>query len=174
MTTLRRNELTPEEYPNFYHTYVSCVPAELTLDDALTNSYRRLTDYFADLPPTKHDYAYALGKWTVAQALQHIVDTERVFAYRALRIGRGDTTPLPGFDQELFASSAPQCPAVGDLLTEFEWLRQSTRALFASFDAEALGRTGTASGGSVSTRALGFILSGHIYHHVRIYRGLYV
>ena len=124
-------------------------------------------DGLAGLRPSLTDHAYAPGKWTLGQSLQHVIDTERVFAARALRIARGDTAPLPGFDQDAFAATTSGRPLEA-LAGEFACVRASTVFLFRSFSADALGRVGTSSGGPLSARAAGWIIAGHERHHVAL------
>lgn len=119
------------------------------------------------LDPALAGHTYAPGKWTLAQSVQHVIDTERLFAGRALRIARGDQTPLPGFDQDAFAATTASRP-LADLADELDRVRATTLDLFASLSPEALARIGTASGGPLSTRAAGWIIAGHDRHHVGV------
>ena len=114
-------------------------------------------------------HAYAPGKWTAGGVLQHIVDTERIFAYRALRIARGDRTPLPGFDENDFAAAAARAlrPA-DDLLREFAAVRAASCALFAGLDRPALLARGSCSGIEIGAAALGFAIVGHCRHHLAV------
>jgi hypothetical protein len=113
--------------------------------------------------------AYAPGKWTVADILQHLVDTERVFAYRALRFARGDRTPLPGFDENRFAEAAGRDPRpFDDLVAELRLVRSSTIALFQGLGREALLARGTCSGIEIAVASLGFAIVGHHRHHVAV------
>jgi hypothetical protein len=119
-------------------------------------------------------HAYAPGKWSVASVLQHLIDTERVFHYRAFRIGRGDTTPLPGFDQDLFAQhDGAAAKSLADLLHEFATTRQASLAIFAAFDPTALLRGGTCSNIAISAGSLGFAIVGHQVHHVAVLKTRY-
>ncbi len=170
---IKVTDLLSEEYAPFYATYVNAVPPELPLSGAFDDSLARLLNWLGALPAARHHYAYGPGKWTVAQALQHIIDTERIFAYRALRIGRGDKTPLPGFDQDAYAKTAGGKPAFDPMLDELRAVRTGTKALFASLSPKALLEIGTASGAPMSTRAMGFIIAGHMYHHIAVYAERY-
>jgi hypothetical protein len=120
--------------------------------------------------------AYAPGKWTVNAVVQHVVDTERIFAYRALRFARRDATALPGFDENAYAAAAPGGRSFAELCAEFRAVRAATCALFASFDVAALTWVGNANGTPVSAGSLGFAIVGHQVHHVGVlverYRGL--
>lgn len=128
-----------------------------------------------EISDKKLGFAYAEGKWTLAEAIVHIIDTERIFQYRSLRIARNDKTPLPGFDQDDYV---PQSNASGrsttSLIEEYKAVRDATITLFSSFDEEAMLRIGIASDSKMSTRALGFIISGHQAHHVKIIKERYL
>ena len=173
MTTTR--DLAADEVPVFYRRYVDLVPAGLGLDAALEQSAERLRDYLSTVPAARADYAYAAGKWTIKECLQHLTDSERIFAARALRIGRGDATPLPGFDQDAYAATYAGLPhrTLTDLAAEFTTVRRATRELFAGLPAPAWAHRGTASDQSVTARAIGFITAGHCYHHLKLYRERY-
>jgi hypothetical protein len=168
-------DLRPEEYAPFYANYVRQVPADFGPAMALEHSGRQLTDLLRGLDPADHDYAYAPGKWTVRQALQHISDTERIFAYRILRLGRHDPTPLAGFDQDKFAERArvDQRP-FAEMIREFVGLRQGTVDLVRSLTENDLCFRGSASGADITTRAMAYITAGHVYHHCAVYRANYV
>jgi hypothetical protein len=112
---------------------------------------------------------YAPGKWTVNGVLQHIIDTERIFAYRALRFARGDQTRLPGFDENAYArAAAPDQRAFDDLIAELRLVRATTGALFAGFGGQALHARGVCSDIEITVASLGFAIVGHHRHHVRI------
>ncbi|NNL82280.1 MAG: DinB family protein, partial [Winogradskyella sp.] len=113
--------------------------------------------------------------WTIKDILLHLIDTERVFSYRALRIARGDSTPLPGFDQDLYVENAlARNRTMTSLIEEYKSLRQSTLTLFKTFTPEMLISTGTASDSAISVRAIGYILSGHENHHKIIIEDRYL
>jgi len=170
---MRPQDLRPDEYAAFYAGYIGKVP-DITIRSALDESLASLLDYLTHVPDDRVDYAYAPGKWTIKQSLQHILDTERIFAYRALRIARQDTTPLPGFDQDDYAASAEVSKrSFREMIEEFRLLRQTNILLFKSFTDESLQRMGTMSGGSASVRGIGFIMCGHVFHHAQLYREKY-
>jgi len=169
----RITDISPEEYDPYFGKYINNV-GELSLRTALDESAAELLEYLNHLDESRMDFAYAPGKWTIAQSLQHIIDTERIFSYRALRIARGDKTPLPGYEQDDFAGVATVSGRrFQDMIEEFRVVRQASIALFKSFTDEDVLRTGTMSGGGVSVRALGFMISGHVYHHAKLYREKY-
>lgn len=161
------------EYAPFYHTYVRLIPGDpLAALRAQPQELRRL---LAGLSDGQALLRYAPGKWSIKESLVHMLDTERIFAYRALRIARGDTTPLPGFEQDNYvpASGADARP-LADILREYDTVRAASLSLLESFTAEALGRQGTASGQPVSVRALAYILAGHEAHHLHILQQRYL
>jgi uncharacterized protein (TIGR03083 family) len=117
---------------------------------------------------------YAAGKWSVKEVVGHLADTERIMAYRALRIARADETPLPGFDENAYVPPAKfDGRPLADLVAELRTTRAATLALFRSFDGDAWRRRGTASGKPVSVRALGYMIPGHERHHVEILQTRY-
>ena len=118
---------------------------------------------------------YDTGKWSIREIVGHLIDTERVFAYRALRFARNDRTPLPGFEQDDYVASAhfDTRPWAG-LIAELEALRQSNIHMFRGFDVEAWRRTGVASGNPISVRALAYLIAGHERHHMRELREKYL
>jgi hypothetical protein len=120
-------------------------------------------------------HAYAPGKWTLGESLVHVADTERVFAYRALRVARGDRTPLPGFDQDAWVpESRVDRRTVGDLLEELDAVRVATLSLVRSLDDVALMQIGTASNNPVSCRALMWMIAGHAAHHLTLTEARYL
>jgi uncharacterized damage-inducible protein DinB len=160
--------------PEFYHQYIN-----QTESDDLADVFKRQTRSFEklmnDIPKSKRKYRYAEGKWTIKEVLQHIIDAERVFAYRALCFARKDATPLPSFDENIYAANAKtENRKWKDLVNEFRAVRQSTELLFSSFDEEQLETNGTASGKSVYVLGIGFIIAGHANHHMNIIKERYL
>ena len=166
--------LAPSEFGNFYSRYLSLVPAELDLCTALQQSADLLTAYLKRVPQHRVHRAYAPGKWTLAQALQHIIDTDRIFTYRALCLARGETTPLPGFNQDDYAARAVVADRdLPGMIEEFSQLRSSVVMMYGAFEPAQLLGAGTVSGYPMSCRAMGFIIAGHTYHHDKIFRERY-
>ncbi len=160
----------PSEYAPAYAGYVAAVPAGPLLD-TLRAQPEALARLLGGAAP---DAAYAPGKWTVHQLLRHLVDTERVFAYRALRFARGDASPLPGFDENAWAEAADVSGrTLDETLAEFRAVRASTVALFAGFPADVWDRSGTASGNRMTTRGAAFVVAGHAAHHMAILQDRY-
>jgi hypothetical protein len=167
--------IQPGEYAPYQEAYLKLVSDEWTLTEELEVSLAKFIDFVRDIPMDKFEYRYAEGKWDLKDIIQHVIDSERIFAYRALRIGRGDTAPLPGFEENDYAMAAQAGRRhLQELLTELSLVRHSTINLFKSFRDEDLGKTGTASGYTVSARALGFLIIGHQNHHIKIFNERYL
>jgi len=155
----------PDEYREFYHTYVS----KVSDGDILDTLERQIVDSVGLLErvaPDREAFAYQPGKWTIRESVGHVIDAERVFAQRALWFARGAPAPLPGFDQDEWVpasgASGRRLPA---LLAEWRAVRASTLHLFAGLTPESWGHSGVASGGSFSVRSLAWIIAGHEAHH---------
>jgi hypothetical protein len=160
--------------PEFYHNYIKHVPED-DLTAAFENQTQVFLDFLQHIPPDKIDFAYAEGKWTIRELLQHVIDAERIFAYRALRFARKDPTPLPGFDENLFAKNAKANKRKwSDLIEEFNTVRKSTEWLFSSFDEEQLEASGVSNNASNYVLAFGFISIGHSLHHKKIIKERYL
>jgi hypothetical protein len=153
------------EYDAYFETYVRLVPTG-DLFTILQKQLDETTALLALVPEDKIDYRYASGKWSLKEVVGHMIDTERIMSYRALRIGHGDTTPLPGFDQDLYVANAGlQQVSFESLINEFSLVRQTTIQLFKRLPAEAFTRKGSANQKEVTTRALSYIIIGHAMHH---------
>ena len=160
--------------PEWYHKYIIKTEGD-DLVGLLEEQLSSFSSFMASLPSDRHDHRYAEAKWTLKDLFQHMLDGERIFAYRALRFARKDTTPLPGFEENDYAISAKAYRRKWiDMLEEFQLVRRSNIILFRSFDEVELEREGIASGNSIYVRAIGFILVGHINHHVGIIRDRYL
>lgn len=165
----------PSEYaPNVTH-YIGLVPEEDILH-ALRDGVDEIAAFAASWDAVRaRTWRYAPGKWTLCEVLGHLCDTERVFSYRALRIARGDQTPLAAFDENLFAANAPYAEAdPAGLIEELRLLRATTLTLYERLEPEAWLRTGTSSGHHpYSVRAFAYLTAGHERHHLRILRERY-
>ena len=158
----------------FYQYYIS-LTTETEALQALHNQHTEIEGLFSDVSPALLQHAYAPGKWTLAQLLQHVMDTERIFSCRALWFARGSNDPFPGFDENAFAANAPATHRSHTALRqEFICLRASTLHLFESFTASDWQRGGIASGSFVTVNALAFIIAGHFRHHLKIIRERYL
>ncbi len=159
--------------PEFYHRYVNLV-AEENVREAFSNHTMIFLEFLSSIPEVKFDYRYAPGKWSVREVLQHIVDAERVFSYRALVFARKDTTSLPGFDENEYAdNSFASSRDWNDLVEEFTHLRRASEKMFASFNEEQLNATGTANNNVISVKAIGYVVLGHAMHHMNVIREKY-
>lgn len=171
---MKASELRPGEYASFYQAYVALVPPEITLPSALDESAALLVELLTAVPEEKENYAYAQGKWTIKESLQHLLDSERIFAYRVLRLARRDATPLPGFEQNGYVAAADLHKRdFRRMIEEFRNLRKGTIALFETVSEREADFTGTVSEEPMSCRAMGFIICGHTYHHVQLFRERY-
>ncbi|MRG45952.1 DUF664 domain-containing protein [Chitinophaga sp. SYP-B3965] len=162
-----------QEYGKYYHGYISLVPEdELSL--AFDNQTAATLQFLEGIPESKLNYAYAPGKWTVKQVLQHLTDAERIFVYRALRFARKDSTPLASFEENDYAEVARVDHLHWkDMLEEFRLLRNSSAHFFRVLNEEELSRSGKASGVDITVRSLGFITVGHAMHHQNVLKERY-
>lgn len=171
---MKVTSLSPDEYGSFYAGYISLVPLHLSAAEALQESGDQIIEYLEQTDASRIHEAYAPGKWTIGQSLQHIIDTDRIFTYRALCLGRGETAPLPGFDQNTYAERANvDTRTLRQLTDEFRLHRQSSIHLLDSIREADLANRGTVSNSPMSCRAMVFIMAGHSYHHNKIFRERY-
>lgn len=160
-----------DEYAPFYAGYVQRVPDDADLIGLLSQQPDDLQTLLLNLSDEQASTRPAPGEWSVKEVLGHIADSERVFAYRALRIARGDQTPLPGFEQNDYVSATDfNIRSPGDILEEFTLQRRSNVLLVRSLTDEEINRRGIASGNPISVRALLHILAGHVEHHLESLR----
>ncbi len=172
---MKISQLQPDEYGQFYANYLAQVSDEYNLVEELEISVHRLVKFVREIPMDKFDYRYAEGKWTIKDILLHLIDAERIFAYRALRFARNDKTELPGFEENSYVDEANANKRnIQDLLTELLVVRQASLSLFKSFSEEQLLRNGIASNNPISVRALGFIIIGHQNHHQKVFEERYL
>jgi hypothetical protein len=158
----------PGEYAAYYEKYIALVPVT-DVAGALEAQRVQTMQRFAGRSERDGNFRYAADKWTVKEVLGHVNDAERIFTYRALRIARGDQTPLPGFEQDDYVRSGGSNERpLASLVEEFAHIRSASLALFRSFREEEWLRRGTASNNGVTVRALAFITAGHELHHRRI------
>lgn len=164
----------PGDFPGPYGAYIDAAGGE-HLAQALHQASRREAETLALVPADRWAYRYAPGKWTTKEVLQHIIDIERIFAYRALCFARNERGSLPGMDEDAYQAEArTDRRPVADLLRESQAVRMATIELFAGLDAVALGRSGTANGNHFTVPALGWIIAGHAEHHLRLIRERYL
>lgn len=160
--------------PSYYHSYVSLVGEDEILV-ALDENTKATILFLNSIPEEKWTFSYAKGKWTIKDLVQHVIDSERIFSYRALRFARNDKTPLAGFDENTFAASSKANSRTKlELITEFEAARKSTYLLFKSFDEEQLNYSGNANNNWISVKGIGYVIAGHVKHHMHILKERYV
>jgi hypothetical protein len=173
MSKLSLPRPTPDEAAPYYQGYVSEVAGEL-IGKYLVEQLHDLERLMAPLDDTAAEARYAAGKWSVKEVLGHLADTERIFAYRLMRIARRDATPLPGFDENAYVPVGEfDGRALASLVGEFSALRLSTIALVDGLPPDGWARRGQASGASITARALAYIIVGHTAHHARVLRERY-
>ncbi len=171
---MNSNQLPVNEYSKFQATYINAA-MNVELIEELEISLHDFIRFVQNIPMDKFDYRYAEGKWTIKEIIQHIIDSERVFSYRALRISRNDKTPLPGFDENNYVDNTnANKRGLQELLTELSAVRHATLLLFKSFSDEQLARMGIASENEISVRAIGFIIIGHQKHHQKVFEERYL
>lgn len=167
-------DLQENEYHKYYGPYIEIV-GQTDLFQELRAGKQKFQKELEAIPQDKWNSRYAEGKWTIAEIALHLIDSERIFQYRALRFGRGDTTPLPGFDQDAFVpQSKAEARSKQSVLDEFKGVRDASIHLFESFSTDELKRLGTASDVPMSVRALGFVICGHQRHHFKIINEKYL
>jgi hypothetical protein len=163
----------PDESAPSFHGYIDQVPGE-QIGEYLTSQLREVERLLAPLDDAAARFRYAPEKWSVKEVLGHICDAERIFAYRLLRIARADTTPLPGFDEDAYVPPAEfDTRPMADLVREFQAVRTSTIALVEGLPSAGWQRRGQASGKPISSRALAYIMVGHVTHHLAVLRERY-
>jgi len=167
------NRPQADEYPVFYKGYIDTVS-----DDVLAELEHQIGSFRAllkQIPAEKAGFAYAEGKWTIIELLGHILDTERIMAYRALRIARNDATPLAGFEENDYVANAHfEDRSLGSMGEEFEHLRKANLFLIRSLNETELCRVGISNEKPISVKALVFIIAGHLNHHIRILKERYL
>lgn len=170
---MKPKDLDSVEYPQYYQFYIDQLPQE-DLIDLLRNQKLEMLSFLANLKEEKLSFSYAEGKWTVAEVIQHTIDTERIFQYRALCIARGDKTALPGYDQDAYVPfSDANNRSAESFIVEYQTLRDSGLALFQTFTPSMLKERGNSNGKPLSTAAAGFIIAGHEKHHLNYFKTRY-
>jgi uncharacterized damage-inducible protein DinB len=160
--------------PQYYHNYINQVQGD-NIPSIFTQHQQEPLAFLNTIPNEKWDYAYAEGKWSIKEMVQHIIDAERIFCYRALCFARKDKTSLPGFDENTYAQySKANNRTKEDLLAELSIVQKGAATLFASFDEEQLNATGTANGKPIYVLGIGFIIVGHTLHHLNILKERYL
>lgn len=161
--------LLKTDYAPSYATYINQVENDDCIE-ALEDNMNDFVDFIENIVPNeKYEYRYQPEKWSIKEIVQHIIDAERIFAYRAVRFARFDKTPLASFEENDYVDvSQADKREMGDLLQEFLLVRKSTIKMFESFSDEMISNKGIASGHEIKVLALGFVISGHAIHHQRV------
>ncbi|HTP69836.1 MAG TPA: DinB family protein [Dongiaceae bacterium] len=172
MMTQKRPEKS--DYAGYYEKYIALVPGGDFLG-ALDEQHSELMQLLSPLTDAQADFRYEPGKWSIKETIGHLSDAERIFAYRLLRIARGDQTPLASFEQDPYIETGRfSARKLSDLLDEFASIRKASVTLIRSLDDKAWTRRGTASGKEISALALSFIIAGHERHHSNILKERYL
>lgn len=167
-------DISLNEYNPFYQTYINKAQ-NVDLKNGLRQNFESVIEFLNAIPEDKLEYRYADGKWTIKEVIHHLIDAERIFAYRALRIARQDQTPLPGFEENDYVpASFANDRSKAELLADYKAVRQATVSLFDSFTDAMLLQIGIASNSPISVRALGFITIGHENHHCQVIKERYL
>ncbi len=165
---------SPATYPAYFKRYVDQVPED-DLSTAFQNQLPEIKQLLTSITEDRSMHRYDTGKWTLKEVLQHIIDTERIFNYRALCFARQETASLPGFDENSYAASSNANERKWeDMLEEFLAVRRSTEILFKSFSADVLDRSGISNNNPATVKSIGFTTLGHFYHHKKVIEERYL
>jgi hypothetical protein len=174
VNTIRSTPPDASEHAPYYSRY-TCLVRKGDIVETLERQYPETVALLSPLSDVEASYRYAPDKWSIKEVLGHVTDTERIFAYRALRIARNDQTPIEGFEQDDYVRAANFSDCHFEkMLEEFTWVRRASLLLFQQLSPEAWLRTGTASQLAVSVRALAYILAGHELHHRTVLKEKYL
>ncbi|MFL5602508.1 MAG: DinB family protein [Gemmatimonadaceae bacterium] len=174
VVTVSATKPAKSEFLPYYERYIALVP-DGDVVSTLASQIKETLILLRGLPASVSTYRYASDKWTVNELVGHVIDSERIFAGRALRFARNDPAPIPGFEQDDYVrNSSFNAYSLGDLAAELEAVRQSTVFLFRHMDEQAWTRRGIANNAEVSVRALAYIIAGHELHHREILRTRYL
>jgi hypothetical protein len=162
------------DYPDYAQKYIDLIEGD-DIISILHQTSKEMSDVINSFPQNKGDYSYAAGKWTLKQVIGHLCDTDRIFAYRALAIARGEKQPLPAFDQDLYVNNGNfNSKSLADISYEYRLLRESNLLLFRSFDKSVYQNRGIAAGFEVSVLGIMFMIAGHQRHHINILKEKYL
>ena len=172
---MKKSELRNGEFGEFYSGYISRVDDDAELVESMEQNTSEFVEFLKSIPSEKWNHRYKPEKWTILEMIQHIIDTERIFQYRALCFARNEQKPLPGFDQDLYVLNSKSEHRSGeDLINEFETVRRSGIYLFKSFTDKMLSIEGNMNDVNTSPRAIGFIMVGHVKHHLDVLKNRYL
>lgn len=162
------------DYPEVFQGYINQTTSEDPIE-TLQMSFSESKEFFKNIPAQKQEYSYAPGKWTLKEMLQHIIDCERIFNFRALAFARGETQSIPGFEEDEYAAkSFGNQRDWMELCEEFNVVRNSSVLLFKSFNAETLCRSGVSNNREMTVNALAYAVAGHLKHHVEVIKERYL
>lgn len=165
---------TPEEHGEYFSRYINLVKGDDVLQ-VLNSGLKNCNKFWTSISNEKAEFRYAEDKWSIKELLQHLIDTERVFCFRALSIARGEPGNLPGYDHDVYANNSnADNREWGSIIEEYSLVRKATIALYQSFSQEQLSKVGSANGLPLSARAGGFINAGHELHHISIVKARYL
>ena len=168
------NRPTENDYPKYYDQYIKLTKGK-NIEELIFNHSQSIISAINDLPNEMGDFAYAENKWTIKELLQHCIDTERIFVYRALRFSRKDNQALLGFEEDDYAkNSMANTRNLQQIKNEFIALRNSSNLFFASLTNEQLQQIGIASSKQINVNAIVFICFGHLIHHINILQERYI
>lgn len=162
------------EFQKYIQRYLDLIPTENWLEE-MKKTGKKTASLYSYLTEKQSDFAYAEGKWTLKELLQHLIDAERIFAYRALRFARKDKTDLPGWDEETYAKHYFSTErSLQSLIDEFETVRKSSSLFFENLNEILLSETGVANGNEISVETIGKLIVGHTIHHLNIIEERYL
>ncbi|GHC51899.1 DinB family protein [Ulvibacter litoralis] len=171
---MKSPQIPSNEYAPYFKRYIDLV-SNVSLVEALRNGEQAIPAFYASIPDSKLHFKYAEGKWTPKEVLLHIIDTERVFCYRALYFARAENASLEGFDENVFgANCKANTRSIDDLIEEYKTVRAATISLFSSFNETTLLKGGKSNSNYSTVRSLGFIVCGHEIHHQNIINERYL
>ncbi len=171
---MKRSDLNENEYKGYFSLYINQVP-DLPLMNALDYSQQKLLALLVPLSEAQLLHRYEPNKWTIKEIIVHLIDTERIFNYRALRYARQDKTPLPGYEQDDYVATCnANEQSIADLIALYKAQRISTKLFYKSMSEEMMLSMGTASGNSLSVRAIAFMQAGHELHHIKVMEERYL
>lgn len=174
MSTMITGRPGPNDYASYYEQYISLVP-EGDILTTLGQQADSTLSMLRGIPEARADWRYSPGKWSIKEVFGHVIDAERIFAYRALRFARNDRTPVPGFEQDDYVSYGNfGGRSLSDLAGEYEHVRRASIFLLRGLSGEAWDRRGLANDNEVSVRALAYIMAGHERHHLEVIRTKYL
>lgn len=172
---MKKSELTKGEIGEFYRGYIDRLKPEAELVPSLEQNTTEFLQFLEKIPEEKWEYRYAEGKWTLKEMIQHIIDTERIFQFRALAIARNEPQPLPGFDHDIYVlNSRAEHRAKDELIKEYQIVRESGVILFKSMTLDMLRVSGVMNDLNATPRALGFMMVGHVMHHMEVIKEKYL